>query len=113
MEAKIRAAKSLGNRKATSPFDTVLSHSCSAQVIAQTHQPLVSAALPAEGFLRLPGVLAVIPVCKSAWWAGIKTGKYPKPIKLGPKTSAWRVEDIRTLIAAAGNAANDASKASA
>ena len=113
MAAKTKSAKSLGNLKATPPIDAVQPESGSAQVIALTHQPIVSAALPAEGFLRLPGVLAVIPVCKSAWWAGVKTGKYPKPIKLGPKTSAWRVEDIRALIAVAGNAANDASKASA
>lgn len=65
--------------------------------------------LPASGFLRLPqiigdtkrGIPAVIPVCKSAWWSGCKSGKYPKPVKLGPRTTAWRVEDIRSLIAAA------------
>ena len=57
--------------------------------------------LPTEGYVRLPQVLAVIPVCKSTWWNGCKSGKYPKPVKLGPRTTAWRVEDIRTLIAAA------------
>jgi hypothetical protein len=30
--------------------------------------------------------------------AGIKTGRFPKPVKLGPRTTAWKVEDIRTLI---------------
>lgn len=60
-----------------------------------------AAALPAEGYARLPQVLAVIPVCKSTWWSGIRAGKYPKPVKLGPRTTVWRVEDIRALIAAA------------
>ena len=54
--------------------------------------------LPKEGFVRLPQVLAVIPVSKTQFCEGIKTGKYPSPIKLGPRTTAWRVEDIRGLI---------------
>lgn len=58
-------------------------------------------ALPQTGFLRLSSVLAPngpIPVSKSTWWAGIKTGRYPQPVKLGPRITAWRVEDIRALI---------------
>ena len=55
--------------------------------------------LPETGFLRLPEVLKVFPVSKSTWWAGVKDGRYPKPVKLGPKMTAWRVEDIRELIA--------------
>ncbi len=54
--------------------------------------------LPNAGFLRLPQVLSVYPISRSAWWAGIKAGKYPTPVKLGPRTTAWRVEDIRALI---------------
>ncbi|QWF69700.1 AlpA family phage regulatory protein [Methylomonas paludis] len=64
--------------------------------------------LPEAGYLRLvqiignskvqPPIPAIIPVSKSTWWAGIKTGRYPAPVKLGPRISAWRVEDIRALI---------------
>ncbi len=60
--------------------------------------------LPQSGFVRLPGILAPngpIPVSKSTWWAGIKSGRYPKPVKLGPRITAWRVEDIRSLISEA------------
>ena len=57
-----------------------------------------SISLPATGFLRLAQVLALIPVSKSAWYAGIAEGRYPKPVSLGLRTSAWRVEDILTLI---------------
>jgi predicted DNA-binding transcriptional regulator AlpA len=53
---------------------------------------------PQTGFVRLPTVLAVYPVSKASWWAGVKSGRYPKSVKLGPKTTAWRVEDIRALI---------------
>ena len=64
--------------------------------------------LPETGFLRLPQIIGnrkaeppippIIPVCKSTWWAGIKSGRYPKPVKLGSRITAWRVEDIRALI---------------
>lgn len=54
--------------------------------------------LPQTGFLRLPDVLKIIPVGKSTWWAGIQTGRFPKGVKLGPRTTAWRCEDIRQLL---------------
>jgi prophage regulatory protein len=53
---------------------------------------------PETGFLRLSSILAPrgpIPVSKSTWWAGVKTGRYPKPVKLGPRITAWRVTDIQ------------------
>ena len=68
--------------------------------------------LPETGFVRLPQIVGnpkatppvppLIPVCKSTWWAGVKSGRFPKPVKLGPGTTAWRVEDIRALIAGMG-----------
>lgn len=54
--------------------------------------------LPKEGFVRLPQILAVIPISKSQFWLGVKNGRFPRPIKLGVKTTVWRVEDIRALI---------------
>lgn len=49
------------------------------------------------GFLRLPDVLKLVPVSKSTWWAGVKDGKFPQPVKIAPRCSAWRVKDIRAL----------------
>lgn len=64
--------------------------------------------LPETGYLRLtqiignpkarPPIPAVIPVSKSTWWAGVKSKRYPQSSKLGPRVTAWRVEDIRALI---------------
>jgi prophage regulatory protein len=54
--------------------------------------------LPATGFVRLATVLTVIPVSKSTWWQGIREGRFPQPVKLGRRITAWRVEDIRALI---------------
>ena len=63
--------------------------------------------LPKQGYLRLPQILGnkksnpiippIIPISKSSWWEGIRTGKFPKPIKLGPRSTAWSIEDIRSL----------------
>lgn len=64
--------------------------------------------LPETGFLRLrqiigdptadPPLPPIIPVKKSCWWDGIRSGRFPKPVKLGPRVTVWRVEDIRRLI---------------
>ena len=54
--------------------------------------------LPETGFLRLPAILKVYPIGRSTWWQGVKDGRFPKPIKLGQRTTAWRVEDIKALI---------------
>lgn len=67
------------------------------------------APIPTFGFLRLPQVLAIVPVSKSAWWEGCRTGRYPKPVKLGPRTTAWRVEDIADFVRSLG-AQTDESK---
>jgi prophage regulatory protein len=56
---------------------------------------------PQAGFVRLALILAPngpIPVSKSTWWAGVKAGRFPQPVKLGPRITAWRIEDIRALI---------------
>ena len=54
--------------------------------------------LPAVGYVRLPQILKIFPVSKSSWWEGCRSGVFPKPVKLGPRTTAWRVEDIRALM---------------
>jgi prophage regulatory protein len=53
---------------------------------------------PQTGFVRLPTILKIYPIGKSTWWQGVKDGKFPKPVKLGQRTTAWRVEDIKALI---------------
>ena len=64
--------------------------------------------LPETGFLRLNQIIGnpkintpippLIPVSRSTWWAGVKDGRFPTPVKLGPRTTAWRVSDIRAFI---------------
>ena len=67
--------------------------------------------LPEAGYLRLAQIIGrpaqgrrlaitpLIPVSKSTWWAGVRSGRFPRPTKvLGPGMTAWRVEDIRAFI---------------
>ena len=54
------------------------------------------------GFLRLHQVLALIPISKSAWWEGCRTGRFPRPVKLGPRTTVWRAGEIAAFIDQAG-----------
>jgi len=66
--------------------------------------------LPPIGYLRLnqivgdkkAGITPIFPVSKSTWWAGVKSGRYPQPVKLSERCTAWRVEDIRALIEQGG-----------
>ena len=64
--------------------------------------------LPETGYVRLhqiigkpkadPPIPAIIPVSKSTWWQGVKEGRFPQSVKLGPRTTVWRVSDILRLI---------------
>ena len=66
------------------------------------------ATLPPEGFVRLPIILKILGIGKSSFWNGIREGRFPAPVKLGPRTSVWRVEDIRALIAKTGSSSRAA-----
>lgn len=62
--------------------------------------------LPDTGFVRLSQILGnkdkgippIIPISRSTWWAGVKSGRFPKPVKLSARITCWRIEDIRALI---------------
>lgn len=69
-----------------------------------------SYSLPETGFVRLNEILKVIPVGRSTWWARVKSGAYPQPVKLGPRTTAWHAEHIRHLIHEMANSPSGRSK---
>jgi len=54
--------------------------------------------IPRHGFLRIWQVLLLIPISKSAWWAGVKEGRFPASIKLSARTTVWSAEDIYNLV---------------
>ena len=64
--------------------------------------------LPETGFLRLPQIIGnpqgdppippIIPIKKTAWWKGVKEGRYPQAVKLSARVTVWRVEDIKAFV---------------
>ena len=63
---------------------------------AERNRTLPNSTRPRRARQATPGL---IPVSHATWWRGIKEGRYPQPVKLGTRVTAWRVEDIRALIA--------------
>jgi prophage regulatory protein len=66
-----------------------------------TSQENNSSPWPKDGFVRVSSILAPkgpLPISRSSWRAGVASGRYPKPVKLGPRTTAWRVSDLRALM---------------
>ncbi len=57
-----------------------------------------AAILAAGGLLRLPDVLALVPVSPSTWWEGIRSGRFPAGVKLSERCTAWRAADIAALL---------------
>jgi prophage regulatory protein len=53
--------------------------------------------LPKDGLLRIKQVLQFIPVSRSSWWAGVKSGRFPKPFKLSERTTVWKSQDIKSI----------------
>lgn len=66
--------------------------------------------IPAAGFLRLHQIIpdkrrgtpGLLPIGATTWWAGIRAGRYPAGVKLAPRVTAWRAEDIRKLVEEVG-----------
>jgi len=54
--------------------------------------------IPETGFVRLSQILEVIPIGKTSWWEGVKSGRFPQSVKLSERCTAWKAEDIRNLI---------------
>jgi predicted DNA-binding transcriptional regulator AlpA len=55
--------------------------------------------LPETGYVRLSQFIpSIIPIAKSTWWLGVREGRFPQPVKLGPMTTVWRVSDINALL---------------
>jgi prophage regulatory protein len=59
---------------------------------------IMQVTIPETGFVRLPQILAVIPIGKTCWWEGVKSGRFPKSVKLSPRCTAWVAEEIHALI---------------
>jgi prophage regulatory protein len=61
--------------------------------------PKTYGAMPATGYMRQSQLIPTIfPFSSATLWRMVKAGTFPRPVKLGPRITAWRVEDIRELL---------------
>ena len=71
-----------------------------------SHNPTSYNPIPETGYIRLAqilgspkaGITPIIPVSKSTWYQGVKSGKYPKPSKISERCSAYLRSDIIELL---------------
>ena len=81
-----------------------LSHNAAVQQLAPAHDranPLSAApkSPPAlEALLTLDRVLEVIPISRELWWSGVKSGRFPAPIRLSPRKPLWCTSEIGLLV---------------
>ncbi len=55
--------------------------------------------LPADGYVRQSQLIpAIVPFSSPTLWRKVKAGTFPKPVKLSPRITAWRVEDVRAWL---------------
>lgn len=96
--------------KTSSKINTAARKSTQAATI-KTPPTMQAAALPSEGYARIwhvvgsrkKGIQGVLPMSRSSFLKGVKDGKLNiKPVKLGERTTGYKVEEIRALIAELG-----------
>lgn len=79
---------------------------------------MATSPIPETGYLRLAQILGdqnadppippLIPISRSSWFAGVKIGRFPKPLKIfGPRVAVYKVEDIRKLLEASSGFQRD------
>lgn len=58
--------------------------------------PATNSSLPESGYIRMAQLVpAIIPVSSATLWRKVKAGTFPAPVKLGPRTTAWKVDSVR------------------
>jgi prophage regulatory protein len=55
--------------------------------------------LPACAVIREPIVLAVTGYSHATLWTHVKSGAFPRPVQIGPRSVGWRVGEVRGVLA--------------
>ena len=75
------------------------------QMAPQAHQPKIQFRdLPDEALIRLRQMLALglVPYSASTLWRRCRSNDFPRPIKVSPGVTAWRVGDVRRYLKTVG-----------
>lgn len=60
--------------------------------------------LPDSAYVRLPVVAALLGISPMTVWRWSRSGRLPRPKKVGPKVTAWNVGELRKAQVATGPA---------
>lgn len=53
---------------------------------------------PDDALIRLDEVLRRIPVSRSTYYAGQAKGMFPRPISIGPRSTAYKYSDVKAWL---------------
>ncbi len=65
----------------------------------KNEQLIANQQLPTTGYIRIVDLVKFIPLSKNSIWRLSKTGKFPKPVKLSEKCTAWKCEAVHEWLA--------------
>jgi prophage regulatory protein len=54
--------------------------------------------LPPDKLLTIEQVLTLIPISISTWRRGVKSGRFPRGVRLSIRSVFWRIDVIRALL---------------
>lgn len=40
----------------------------------------------------------LLDISPATWWAGVKSGRFPKPVRVGERMTCWRGSDLLALV---------------
>ncbi|QRR36474.1 AlpA family phage regulatory protein [Hydrogenophaga sp. YM1] len=80
------------------------------QATAQKDVPLtpieklqaLQAQMPQAGYIRQAGLLKVLPISSATLWRWVNKEAFPKPVKLSPRITAWRVDEVQRWLEKSG-----------
>ena len=93
----LREAQIVGQR-AVSEEEAARNNKALADAIASGDELAIKRAR-AKPMRPRPEIPGIIPCSRSSWWNGVRSGRFPAPVKLGPRTTCWPVSAILELVA--------------
>jgi len=55
--------------------------------------------LPTTGYVRQAQLVGtILPFSAATLWRLVRAGKFPQPVKLSPRVTAWKAEHIRAWL---------------
>lgn len=74
---------------------------CFTRLPDMSNQPSVPSGLPETGFVRQSQLVPnIVPFSSATLWRLVKAGKFPAPVRLADRVTAWRAEDVRAWMQA-------------